>query len=141
MKKKLPIELHPEIFSCAAYLLNRSPTRRLNWETPQGMLNRLLTLVTKDVTELDLSHIRVYGCLSYVHIKNRLKKEKLFLKAEIRYLVGYDLTNIYRIWILSRDVVVSLRDFNEMVTYDPLRYRISAKPLILVLDSLPLAAL
>ena len=143
MKKKLPIELHPEIFSCAAYLLNRSPTRRLNWETPQGMLNRLSTLVTKDVTEPDLSHIRVYGCLSYVHIKNRLKKEKLFPKAEIGYLVGYDSTNIYRIWIPSRDVVVSSRDvtFNEMVTYDPLRHRISAEPPIPVLDSLPPAAL
>jgi hypothetical protein len=30
IKKKLPIELHPKIFSCAAYLLNRSPTQRLN---------------------------------------------------------------------------------------------------------------
>jgi hypothetical protein len=34
MKKKLLIELHPKIFSCAAYLLNRSLTQRLNWETP-----------------------------------------------------------------------------------------------------------
>jgi hypothetical protein len=59
------------------------------------MLSRLSLVVTE--TEPDLSYIRIYGCLSYVHIKNRPKKEKLVLKAEIGYLVGYDLTNIYRI--------------------------------------------
>jgi len=140
MKKKLPIELHPEIFSCAAYLLNRSPTRRLKWETPQGMLSRLSTLVAKE-TEPDLSHIRVYGCLSYVHIKNRPKKEKLVPKAEIGYLVGYDSTNIYRIWIPSRDVVVLSRDvtFNETVMYDPQRHRIGLKIPIPVLEPLPAA--
>jgi hypothetical protein len=75
-----------------------------------------------------------------VHIKNRLKKEKLLLKAEIGYLVRYDSTNIYRIWIPSRDIVVSSRDvtFNETVMYDPQRHRISIELPIPVLDSLPL---
>jgi hypothetical protein len=59
------------------------------------MLSRLSKLTTE--TEPNLSHIQVYKCLLYMHIKNRLKKEKLVLKAEIGYLVGYDLTNIYRI--------------------------------------------
>jgi hypothetical protein len=63
------------------------------------MLSRLLKLATK--AELDLSYIQVYKCLLYVHIKNRLKKEKLVPKAEIGYLVGYNLMNIYRIWIPS----------------------------------------
>jgi hypothetical protein len=30
IKKKLFIKLHPEIFLCAAYLLNKSLTQRLN---------------------------------------------------------------------------------------------------------------
>lgn len=30
MKKKLPIELWPEIYSAAGYLLNRSPTRSID---------------------------------------------------------------------------------------------------------------
>jgi hypothetical protein len=59
-----------------------------------------------------------------MHIKNRLKKEKLVLKAKIKYLVKYNLTNIYRIWIPFRDIVVSLRDvtFNETVMYNLQRY-------------------
>jgi hypothetical protein len=103
------------------------------------MLSRLSPLVITE-TEPDLSHIRVYGCLSYVHIKNRPKKEKLVPKAEIGYLVGYDSTNIYRIWIPSRDVIVSSRDvtFNETVMYDPQRHRIGVQLPIPVFDSLPL---
>jgi hypothetical protein len=53
-------------------------------------------------------------------------------------LVGYDSTNIYRIWIPSRDVVVSSRDvtFNETVMYDPQRHRIGIQLPIPVFDSL-----
>jgi hypothetical protein len=62
--------------------------------------------------------------------------------AEIGYLVGYDLTNIYRIWIPSRDVVVSLRDvaFNETITYNPQRHQIRVELPTPVLDSPPAAA-
>lgn len=74
-----------------------------------------------------------------MHIKNRPKKGKLLPKAEIGYLVGYDSTNIYRIWIPSRDVVVSSRDvtFNETVMYDPQRRRIGVELPIPVLEPLP----
>jgi hypothetical protein len=52
------------------------------------------------------------------------KKEKRLQhfnpKAWIGYLVGYQSTNIYRIWILSRNEVISSRDiiFDEGTTFD-----------------------
>jgi hypothetical protein len=37
------------------------------------------------------------------------------------YLVGYDSTNIYRVWVPTKDKVISTRDvtFDESETYDP----------------------
>jgi hypothetical protein len=42
-------------------------------------------------------------------------------RAHIGYLVGYDSTNIYRIWVPSRNIVLSTRDviFDESQRYDP----------------------
>src|SRR2546429_6894816 len=42
-------------------------------------------------------------------------------RAYIGYLVGYDSTNIYRIWVPSRNIVLSTRDviFDESRLYDP----------------------
>jgi len=50
--------------------------------------------------------------------KNRLKK--LDPQAEIGYLVGYDSTNIYRIWIPHTGKVISTRDviFDETKFFD-----------------------
>jgi len=38
----LPEILWLEMLTCTAYLLNKSPTKSLNWETPIGYLERLL---------------------------------------------------------------------------------------------------
>src|SRR5208282_5442939 len=49
------------------------------------------------------------------------KKQKLEPRAHIGYLVGYDSTNIYRIWIPSRNKVIRSRDvtFDHASLYDP----------------------
>ena len=44
-----------------------------------------------------INHLVPYGYRAYSYIKNRSKLEKLEPRAYIRYLVGYDLTNIFRI--------------------------------------------
>ena len=45
----------------------------------------------------------------------RQKRRKLDAKAYIGFLVGYESTNIYRIWVLNKKRVVLVRDviFNE----------------------------
>jgi len=43
----------------------------------------------------------------------QLKKKrlsKLDLQAHISYLIGYNSTNIYRIWILYKGIIISTRD-------------------------------
>ena len=48
------------------------------------------------------------------------KSEKLKPRAYIGYLVGYDSTNIFRIWIPSKQRVICTCDvtFNETLFYD-----------------------
>ena len=53
--------------------------------------------------------------------KNKKKRLQRFNpKAWIGYLVGYQSTNIYRIWIPSRNEVISTRDviFDEESTFN-----------------------
>ena len=68
-------------------------------------------------------HLEIYGARAYPLIpKEKIPKlRKLLPRAEIGYLVGYDSTNIFRIWIPSRRKVIRSRDvtFNPKLYYDP----------------------
>ena len=66
-------------------------------------------------------HLRVPGCRAYLRDKDVPSTAKNAPRAHIGYLVGYDSTNIYRIWVLSRNIVISTRDviFDESRQYDP----------------------
>jgi len=53
----------------------------------------------------------------------QLKKKrlsKLDLRAHISYLIGYNSTNIYRIWILYKGIIISTRDviFNKKTFFN-----------------------
>ena len=53
----------------------------------------------------------------------QLKKKrlsKLDPRAHIGYLIGYNFTNIYRIWIPYKGIIISTRDiiFNEKTFFD-----------------------
>lgn len=66
-------------------------------------------------------HLRIYGCKAYP-LKHLIpRSQKLAERAHIGYLVGYDSTNIYRIWIPSLCKVIRTRDvlFNENEFYNP----------------------
>ncbi|KAF5197653.1 Transposon ty1-dr1 gag-pol polyprotein, partial [Thalictrum thalictroides] len=65
--------------------------------------------------EPSIAHLQPYGCKAFAFIKNRPKLDKLVPRAEIGYLVGYESTNIFRIWIPTRNIVIATRD----VTFDP----------------------
>jgi hypothetical protein len=61
-----------------------------------------------------------YGCLAYPRINNQLKLDRLNPWAEIRFLVGWQSLNIYRVWIPSWNKVIFSRDvtFNEEGKWD-----------------------
>ena len=73
-----------------------------------------------------LNHLKAYWCGSYVLIKSvgdpdrPRKRQKLQPRVHIGYLVGYESTNIYRIWISYKKKVISARDvlFDEEEFYD-----------------------
>ena len=128
---RLQESLWPEIVNAAAYVLNRTPNRQLNWKTPLETLQELAKMPNPHP---NITHLRVYGARAYPVIHKIPKSEKLQPRAHIRYLVGYDSTNIFRIWIPSKKKVIRTRDvtFNEMLFYDP-----SAPDISQVLQSEP----
>ena len=115
---RLPEDLWPEIVPAAAYILNRTPNRQLDWKTPIEVLHQLVKLPR---SPLSIAHLRVYGARAYPLIHKIPKTEKLKSRAHIGYLVGYDSTNIFRIWIPSKKQVIRTRDvtFDETLFYDP----------------------
>jgi hypothetical protein len=114
----LPKILESEMHCTAAYLLNRSPTRALNWKSPIQVLNEFLEF--QDPKPF-LGHLRAYGCRAYALNKTRPKLARTEPRAHIGYLVGYESTNIYRIWVPGFNRVFSTRDvdFDETKFYDP----------------------
>ena len=109
---RLPENLWPEIVKTAGYLLNRTPTKALNWKTPFELAIGI---------KPSLSHLHIYGCKAYTLSHGIPRIHKLQPRAFIGYLVGYDSTNIYRIWLPTQDKVIRTRDvtFNETTFYDP----------------------
>ena len=65
--------------------------------------------------------MHVYGCKTYILDKQIKGGDKLAPYTLIGYLVGYDSTNIYYIWILSLRKVIQTRDitFNKNLFYNP----------------------
>ena len=88
----LPEILWPEMITCAAYLLNRSPTKSLNWETPIGYLERLSG---NQNSQPSLNYLVLYRCRAYSYIKKQPKLDRLEPRAHISYLVGYISTNVF----------------------------------------------
>jgi hypothetical protein len=101
IEANLPANMWPEVVKAAGYTANRTPVRRLSWKTP-------FEAVLKHKPRL--AHMHVYGCRAYPLDHHIPKKNKLEPRAHIGYLVGYDSTNIYRIWIPSRKKVIRTRD-------------------------------
>jgi hypothetical protein len=107
----------------ATYLYNRTPRYSLGWKSPYEAFyeyvieNEGVTGPRKPV----LSHLRAFGCKAYTLIKSKGdpdypgRLQKLAPRAHIGYLIGYESTSIYRVWIPYKKKVISTRDviFNE----------------------------
>jgi hypothetical protein len=130
---KLPHALWREIVSAAAYLYNRTPRYSLGWKSPYEVFQGYM-MTSQGVTgprKPILHHLKAYGCKCYALIKSTgdpdypKKLQKLAPRAHIGYLVGYESTNIYRVWIPHKKKVISARDviFDENEFFDgkPLR--------------------
>ena len=112
IEANLPTNMWPEIVKASGYISNRTPVRKLKWKTPfEG--------VTKEKPRR--AHMHVYGCRAYPLNHHIPRKDKLDQRAHIGYLVGYDSTNIYRIWIPSRGKVIRTRDvtLKDNLLYHP----------------------
>jgi hypothetical protein len=111
IKTNLSANLWSKIFKTVDYLNNRILRRSLAWKT------FFETLTEK---KSNLSHLQSYECRAYL-LKNIIsRKDRLKSKIFIDYLVRYDFTNIFRIWIFDRMRIIRIRNviFNKTLFYD-----------------------
>ena len=97
----LPMELSNECCVAAVYLLNRSPTEALAWKTPYEIVHGRKPTV---------AHLAAIGSRAYVLNTKLMRGEKLASRTLVGQLVGYDSTNIYRVWMPTLQRVVRTRD-------------------------------
>lgn len=123
----LPWELWPEITRAAVYLYNRTPNYPNKWRSPYEIfftraaaMNGIFTGPRKP----NQAHLRAYGCKAFTMTddthRGKSRLQRLDPKAWIGYLVGYQSTNIYRIWVPSMAKVISTRDvvFDEETIFN-----------------------
>src|ERR1700722_17614733 len=81
-------------------------------------------LANRRLRKPQLAHLKAYGCRAYAIILDaQLKKKrlsKLDPRAHISYLISYNSTNIYRIWIPYKGIIISIRDviFNKKTFFN-----------------------
>ncbi len=109
----LPHDLWNEAIQAAVYLYNRTPRQAQDWKTPYEIF-----LGQKP----QLAHLRAYGCRAYAMTEDaQLKENRLFKlnpRAYIGYLVGYESTNIFRVWVPEKGTIITTRD----VIFDETRF-------------------
>lgn len=113
IEANLPEGLWPELISTAAYILNRAPTKSLNFKTPYEVATG---------KKPSIAHMYKIGARAYAFKTKPTdlpRRSKLDSRCHIGYLVGFEGHNIYRIWIPSRREVIRTRDviFNEQFKY------------------------
>jgi hypothetical protein len=123
---KLPTALWKEISKSAIYLLNRTPRYQYRWKAPYDRFHTFIAQrdgISIQHKRPDQSHLRKYRCKAFAMTTDALKKvnrlQRFNPKAWIGYLIGYDSTNVYRVWNPVMNKVVRTRDvtFNEYETF------------------------
>jgi hypothetical protein len=111
----LPNYFWVEAVTTIIYIMNRTPTIVVHGMTPEEKFTG---------KKPDVSHLRVFGCITYVHVPNE-KRSKLDPKAKKCIFIGYSLEQKgYRCFNSSTRKLQMSRDvmFNEMVSwYSPLK--------------------
>lgn len=118
---QLPEGLWPEMVYAAVYILNRTPTHLedgswiVPWDEARSHLDQNF------VRKSDLSCLRLYGSLTYCRIPNIPRSHKLRPRAEVGFLVGYQASNVWRVWMPSSGRIQTVRDavFDESCRWHP----------------------
>ena len=86
---KLSLKFWGEASKCAAYILNRLPTKPIGGGCPEEIWQQ---------KRVSITHLRPFGCKAYFHVPHPLRhKLEPYVKQGI--MVGYeDLGYGYRIW-------------------------------------------
>jgi hypothetical protein len=115
-------DLWNKIVNCAVYFQDQIPRESNRWKS---LYKRFYTfLANRRSRKPQLVYLKAYGCRVYViTLDAQLKKKrlnKLDPRAHIGYLIGYNFTNIYKIWILYKGIVIFTRDviFNKKTFFD-----------------------
>ena len=80
-EKEMPKYYWAEAVHVAVYIMNMTPTAAIHGMTPEEKFTG---------KKPDLSHLKVFGCLAYVHIPDELRF-KLDPKAKKCVFIGYSL--------------------------------------------------
>lgn len=98
---KLPKKFWAEAVSTAAYVINRSPTKSINYKTPEEMWTGV---------KPNIKNMRVFGCRAMVHIPKE-KRLKWDNKAKELIFVGYcPESKGYRLYDKKEDKIIRSRD-------------------------------
>ena len=106
----LPKTFWVNVVSTAAYLINRGPLVPIEFRLPEEVWSG---------KEVKFSHLKVFGCISYVHIDSDTRS-KLDAKFKICFFIGYDDEKFsYRFWDEQNRIIIKSRNviFNEQVIY------------------------
>lgn len=107
----LPKMFWVEGVNTVAYLINRGPSTPPNGRIPEEVWSS---------KAVNLSFLKIFGCLSYVHI-DACARSKLDAKSKHCFFVGYgDAEFGYRLWDDQNQKVIRSKDviFNEEVPYN-----------------------
>jgi hypothetical protein len=94
IEANLPKNLANEMYKSAVYILNRTPTEALQWKTPYEVVWGRQPLV---------AHMHPIGSRAYAHNRNLKTADKTESRALIGHLVEYQGTNIFHIWLPTKD--------------------------------------
>ena len=101
-------ELCVEACNTTIYLINQSPSSRLNFKIPKEEWQG---------RRISYSHLKVFGCQAFAHVPKE-KRSKLDPKSEPCIFVGYGEDQFgFRLWSLTDKKIIRSRDviFNEKV--------------------------
>ncbi|GBP67396.1 Retrovirus-related Pol polyprotein from transposon TNT 1-94 [Eumeta japonica] len=101
---KLPKMYWAESIHTAAYVINRSPTRSLKYETPEEIWTR---------KKPNIHHLKVFGCEAMIHVPKE-KRRKWDPKAQKAIFIGYcgycDHTKGYRFLLPGSRTIIKSKD-------------------------------
>ena len=80
-EKNMPKHFWSEAVHTIVYIMNRTPIAAVHGMTPEERFTG---------KKPDVSHLKVFGCIAYVHVPDELRK-KLDPKAEKCIFIGYSL--------------------------------------------------